>query len=56
MADTRIFKLTEIAKSGDQATKAVFYTSDSTSDSVWVVKPGQVVGPLPVGYEKLTNS
>ncbi|MBS5935811.1 MAG: hypothetical protein KIA66_02285 [Veillonella sp.] len=36
-------KLTEIAKSGDQATKTVFYTSDSTSGSVWVVKPGQVV-------------
>lgn len=45
MADTRIFKLTEIAKSGDQATKTVFYTSDSTSGSVWVVKPGQMVVP-----------
>jgi len=31
-------------------------TSDSTSGSVWVVKPDQVVIPLPVGYEKLTNS
>lgn len=39
MADTRIFKLTEVAKSGNQATKTVF----STSGSVWVVKPGQVV-------------
>lgn len=45
MADTRIFKLTEIAKSGDQATKTVFYTSDSTSGSVWVVKSGQMVVP-----------
>lgn len=45
MADTRIFKLTEIAKSGGQATKTVFYTSDSTSGSIWVVKPGQV-GPF----------
>ena len=43
MADTRIFKLTEIAKPGNQATKTVFSTSDSTSGSVWVVKPGQVV-------------
>lgn len=45
MADTRIFKLTEIAKSGGQATKTVVYTSDSTSGSVWVIKPGQV-GPF----------
>lgn len=43
MADTRIFKLSEVAKAGDQATKTVFYTSDSTSGSVWVVKPGQEV-------------
>lgn len=39
----RRYKLADVAKSGETATKTVFYTTDSTSGSVWVVKPGQEV-------------
>ena len=39
----RRFKLADVAKSGETATKTVFYTTESTSGSVWVVKPGQEV-------------
>ena len=40
---TRCYKLADVAKAGDVATKTVFYTTESTSGSVWVVKPGQEV-------------
>ena len=40
---TRHWKIHEVAKAGDKATKKVFYTTDSTSGSVWLVKPGQEV-------------
>ena len=40
---TRHWKIHEVAKAGDKATNTVFYTTDSTSGSVWLVKPGQEV-------------
>ncbi|EKY28213.1 cupin domain-containing protein [Clostridium celatum] len=42
--ETRIFKLNQVAIGNDnQATKTPFYSTDSTSGVVWVVKPGQKV-------------
>lgn len=41
--DARLFKLSNVAKSGEDATKTVFYSTDSTTGAVWVVKPGQEV-------------
>jgi quercetin dioxygenase-like cupin family protein len=40
----RIFKIKDIAKgSEEKALKTVFYSSEATSGSVWVVHPGQEV-------------
>lgn len=40
----RIFHLTDIAKKDPvKALKTVFYSTESTSGSVWVVQPGQEV-------------
>ena len=42
--ESRIFKLNEIAVgNNEQATKTPFYSTDSTSGVIWVVKPGQKV-------------
>lgn len=42
--EKRVFKMKDIAKGSDEkALKTVFYTSESTSGSVWVVHPGQEV-------------
>ena len=44
MAEMRVYTVSEVGKaSEEQAVKTVFHNTDSTSSSVWVVKPGQEV-------------
>ena len=42
--ERRIYDVSEFAvESAEKATKTVFYTTDATSGSVWVIKPGQTL-------------
>ena len=41
--DERVYDILEFAIEGKEAVKTVFYSTDSTSGSVWCVKPGQEV-------------
>ncbi|MBP3890564.1 MAG: cupin domain-containing protein [Solobacterium sp.] len=42
--ENRIFDMEEVKVSKeDAATKTVFYSSDATSGSVWVIQPGQTL-------------
>lgn len=42
--EERIYTMSEVAEeSMEEAVKTVFYSTDSTSGSIWVVKPGQTV-------------
>ena len=41
--DERLYNISEFAIEGKEAVKTVFQTTDSTSGSVWCVKPGQEV-------------
>lgn len=45
LMQNRLYHINDVATPGEQATKTVFYSTDSTSGSVWLVKPGQVVAP-----------
>ena len=39
----RRYRLSEVARSGETATRTPFFTTDNTGGVVWVVKPGQEV-------------
>jgi len=39
----RRYRISEVARSGDAATRAPFFTTQNTGGVVWVVKPGQEV-------------
>lgn len=41
----RRFRLTDVAKEGDVATRTPIYSTASTSGVVWVLKPGQEIKP-----------
>lgn len=41
--ETRRFRLADIAKAGDVATRTPIYSKASTSGVVWVLKPGQEI-------------
>ena len=39
----RRYRISEVARSGDAATRTPFFTTQNTGGVVWVVKPGQEV-------------
>ena len=41
--ETRRYRLADVAKEGDVATRTPIYSTDSTSGVVWVLKPGQEI-------------
>ena len=43
--ETRRYRLADVAKEGDIATRTPIYSTDSTSGVVWVLKPGQEIKP-----------
>ena len=43
--DMRHYRLADVAKEGDVATRTPIYSTDSTSGVVWVLKPGQEIKP-----------
>ena len=43
--ETRRYRLFDVAKEGDVATRTPIYSTDSTSGVVWVLKPGQEIKP-----------
>ena len=43
--DTRHYRLADVAKEGDAATRTPIYSTESTSGVVWVLKPGQEIKP-----------
>ena len=43
--ETRRYRLVEVAKEGDVATRTPIYSTDPTSGVVWVLKPGQEIKP-----------
>ena len=43
--ETRRYRLADVAKEGDVATRTPIYSTESTSGVVWVLKPGQEIKP-----------
>ena len=43
--ETRHYRLADVAKTGDVATRTPIYNTESTSGVVWVLKPGQEIKP-----------
>ena len=43
--ETRHYRLADVAKTGDIATRTPIYSTESTSGVVWVLKPGQEIKP-----------
>ena len=43
--ETRHYRLADVAKTGDVATRTPIYSTASTSGVVWVLKPGQEIKP-----------
>ena len=43
--ETRHYRLADVAKTGDVATRTPIYSTESTSGVVWVLKPGQEIKP-----------
>lgn len=43
--ETRRYRLADVAKEGDVATRTPIYSTASTSGVVWVLKPGQEIKP-----------
>ena len=43
--DMRHYRLADVAKEGDVATRTPIYSTESTSGVVWVLKPGQEIKP-----------
>ena len=43
--DMRHYRLADVAKEGDVATRTPIYSTDSTNGVVWVLKPGQEIKP-----------
>ena len=43
--ETRRYRLTDVARAGDAATRTPIYSTESTSGVVWVLKPGQEIKP-----------
>ena len=42
---TRRFRVANVAKAGNVATRTPIYSTESTSGVVWVIKPGQTIQP-----------
>ena len=42
---TRRFRVADVAKAGNVATRTPIYSTESTSGVVWVIKPGQMIQP-----------
>lgn len=42
---TRHFRVANVAKAGNVATRTPIYSTESTSGVVWVIKPGQTIQP-----------
>ena len=42
---TRRFRVANVAKAGNGATRTPIYSTESTSGVVWVIKPGQTIQP-----------
>lgn len=42
---TRRFRVANVAKTGNVATRTPIYSTESTSGVVWVIKPGQTIQP-----------
>ena len=42
---TRRFRVADVAKAGNVATRTPIYSTESTSGVVWVIKPGQTIQP-----------
>lgn len=42
---TRRFRVANVAKEGNVATRTPIYSTESTSGVVWVIKPGQTIQP-----------
>ena len=42
---TRRFRVANVAKAGNVATRTPIYSTESTSGVVWVIKPGQMIQP-----------
>ena len=42
---TRRFRVADVAKAGNVATRTPIYSTESTSGVVWVLKPGQEIKP-----------
>ena len=42
---TRRFRVADVAKAGNVATRTPTYSTESTSGVVWVIKPGQMIQP-----------
>ena len=42
---TRRFRVENVAKAGNVATRTPIYSTESTSGVVWVIKPGQTIQP-----------